>query len=41
MTNDDFRDYYGFKEHSACGKDIAAGWIVVALVSVCLLVLTL
>ena len=40
MTNLEFTDRYDFTEHSANGHAVAAGWIVVALANLCLILLT-
>lgn len=40
MTNCNYSDGYDFTEHSAGGSDLYAGWIVVALVNLCLILVT-
>jgi hypothetical protein len=40
MTNYNFTAEYDFSEHSAGGSDVRAGWIVVVLVNLCVILLT-
>ena len=40
MMNFEYTDGYDFSEHSANGTSVLAGWIVVALANLCLILLT-